>query len=90
MPRELADLSKSYNAVLTGWKNYYRRFHASAMAPCESVSHAMVEAQTQAVCSPDQKGYKSPGASGESKAGSICALESRIYPERLDNGSRMS
>lgn len=31
--RELADLSKSYNAVLTGWKNYYGRFHASAMAP---------------------------------------------------------
>ena len=31
--RELADLSKSYNAALTGWKNYYGRFHASAMAP---------------------------------------------------------
>ena len=31
--RELADLSRNYNAVLTGWKNYYGRFHASAMAP---------------------------------------------------------
>ena len=31
--KELADLSKSYNPVLTGWKNYYGRFHASAMAP---------------------------------------------------------
>ena len=31
--KELADLSRSYNSVLTGWKNYYGRFHASAMAP---------------------------------------------------------
>ena len=31
--KELADLSRSYNTVLTGWKNYYGRFHASAMAP---------------------------------------------------------
>lgn len=29
--KEIADLSKMFNPVLQGWKNYYSRFHASAM-----------------------------------------------------------
>jgi RNA-directed DNA polymerase len=47
---QVSELSKEYNPVLTGWKNYFCRFNASAMSPVwhhvNLLSHAMADAKT--------------------------------------------
>jgi hypothetical protein len=62
----------------------------SGMAPCQSVSDKVVEAEIPTVCRSSQMHDQCARTDSKSKAVSVCALEIGVHPQRLDTGSRMS